>query len=196
VVNICTETHSSNSTLSTNGSATEVDENARDQIRANLLRSNPRRIPSPVRGYVQNFSPITEVSEPSSCASSYLTKSYEISKLAKSNTNDSLRSGRTGMGGMASSISGGGLPGGSPIEEEEDHHLEDEIHGHKTSTQSLDSNTSFDTEEDSSVTADLSVVTVLERKGCSLGSSREVSKDEDSTPKGSFDGDEEIFEAD
>jgi hypothetical protein len=162
-----------------------------------------------VRGYIQNFSPITEVSEPSSCASSYLTKSYEVSKLAKSYTNDSLRSNRGG--GPSSSI--GGPPGGSPIEEEEDNYhynthsqgdgdAEDDPGGKGNFTASNPSlhshSSSVDTEDDSSVTADISVMTVLERKGCTNSYNRsrdEEDVDKDATPKGSFDCEEEMFEA-
>lgn len=61
-----------------------------------------------------NFSPIQECSEPSSNASSFLTRNSSFpSRLAHSGTGDSLS-----RVSSKASCGGGGVPGGSPINEE------------------------------------------------------------------------------
>lgn len=70
------------------------DDDEEDGSASSLLtRSNPRRIPSPLRvfGYEMNFSPIPECSEPGSSASSFLTRNNNsMSRMANSSTGDSL----------------------------------------------------------------------------------------------------------
>lgn len=97
----------------------DSDDGTRDSL---LTRSNPRKIPSPLRvfGYEMNFSPILECSEPGSSVSSFLTRreGSEIpSRLANSSTTDSL----SRVSSRGSGVSGGQGPGngaGSPINEE------------------------------------------------------------------------------
>lgn len=87
-------------------------------LRSLLGRSNPRKIPSPLRvfGYEMNFSPIPECSEPSSSASSFLTRNSSVpSRLANSSTGESL----SRISSKASCLSGAAEGGvGSPINEE------------------------------------------------------------------------------